>query len=140
MPSYRDSAKAPVPVQGGGLTHGRGSDVDAALCEGWGLPGPAVGVPLRGRPWRQLHPALGRSVEPTGTGYAVLYELVVQAPLVLSQNVLLQRVLGLERMGEGRLVRNVVKKLCRNLGDDAADSRYIVTERWMGYRMPVGEG
>ena len=74
-------------------------------------------------------------VELTATEYAVLYELAVHAPLLLSQSVLLQRVWGPERVGEGWLVRNVVKRLRRKLGDDAADPRYIVTEPRVGYRM-----
>ena len=43
-------------------------------------------------------------------------------------------------VGEGWLVRNVVKRLRRKLGDDAADPRYIVTEPRKGYRMAAGEG
>ena len=80
----------------------------------------------------------GELVELTATEYAVLYELAVHAPLLLSQSVLLQRVWGPERVGEGWLVRNVVKRLRRKLGDDAADPRYIVTEPRKGYRMAVG--
>ncbi len=81
----------------------------------------------------------GEPVELTATEYAVLYELAVHAPLVLSQSVLLQRVWGPERVGEGWLVRNVVKRLRRKLGDDAADPRHIVTEPRKGYRMAVGD-
>ncbi len=78
-------------------------------------------------------------MEPTGTEQVGLYELAVQAPLVLSESVLLQRVLGLERVSECWLVRNVVKKLRRKLGDCAADSRYIFTEPRVGYRMSAGD-
>ncbi len=81
----------------------------------------------------------GETVELTATEYAVLYELAVHAPLVLSQSVLLQRVWGPERVGEGWLVRNLVKRLRRKLGDDAAEPRYIVTEPRKGYRMAVEE-
>ena len=38
------------------------------------------------------------------------------------------------------MLRDVVKKLSRKLGDDAADPRYIVTEPRKGYRMAAGEG
>ena len=82
----------------------------------------------------------GEPVELTATEYAVLYELSVHAPLVLSQSVLLQRVWGPERVREGWLVRNVVKRLRRKLGDDAADPRYILTEPRKGYRMAAGDG
>ena len=59
---------------------------------------------------------------------------------MLTHGLLLRRVWGPERVGEGWLLRNVVKKLRRKLGDDAADPRYIATEPRMGYRMAAGEG
>ncbi len=81
----------------------------------------------------------GEPVELTGTEYAVLYELAVHAPRVLSQSMLLQRVWGPERVGEGGLLRDVVKRLRRKLGDSATNSKYIITEPRAGYRMPMGE-
>ena len=81
----------------------------------------------------------GEPVELTNTEYEVLYQLAVQAPRVLTHGLLLQRVWGPERGGEGSLLRNVVRKLRRKLGDDAADPRYIVTEPRVGYRMAAGE-
>ena len=80
----------------------------------------------------------GEPVELTATEYALLYELAVHAPRVLSHTMLLQRVWGLERVGKPWLVRNVVKLLRRKLGDDADNPRYIFTEPRVGYRM--GEG
>ena len=59
---------------------------------------------------------------------------------MLNHGVLLQRVWGPERTGEGWLLRSVVKRLRRKLGDDAADPRYIVTEPRVGYRVAAGEG
>ena len=82
----------------------------------------------------------GEPVELTPTEYAVLYQLAAQAPNVLTHGLLLRRVWGPEHVGEGWLLRNVVKKLRRKLGDDAADPRYIVTEPPVGYRMAAGEG
>ena len=81
----------------------------------------------------------GEPVELTATEYAVLYELAIRAPRVLTHAVLLQQVWGPERVGEAWLVRNVVKRLRRKLGDDAADPRYIFTEPRVGYRMAIGE-
>ena len=81
----------------------------------------------------------GEPVELTATEYAVLYELAVHAPRVLTHAVLLQRVWGPERVGEAWLVRNVVKRLRRKLGDDAQNPRYIITEPRVGYRMAMGE-
>ena len=82
----------------------------------------------------------GEPVELTGTEYAVLYQMAAQAPNVLTHGLLLSRVWGPERAGEGWLLRNVVKKLRRKLGDDAADPRYIFTEPRVGYRMVAGDG
>ena len=59
---------------------------------------------------------------------------------MLTHSVLLQRVWGPERVGESWLVRDVVKRLRRKLGDAAADPRYILTEPRLGYRMAAGEG
>ena len=81
----------------------------------------------------------GEPVELTNTEYAVLYQLSVHAPNVLTHGLLLQRVWGPERVGEVWLLRNVVKELRRKLGDSAADPRYIVTEARVGYRMAVGD-
>ncbi len=81
----------------------------------------------------------GEPVELTATEYAVLYELVVHAPRVLNHSLLLQRVWGLERLDQGWLVRDVVKRLRRKLGDDAANPRYIITEPRVGYRMAAGD-
>ena len=75
----------------------------------------------------------GEPVELMATEYAVLYQLAVQAPKVLTRS-LLQRVWGPERVGEGWLLRNVVQRLRRKLGDDAANPRYIFTEPRVGYR------
>ena len=81
----------------------------------------------------------GEPVELTATEYAVLYELAVHAPRVLSHAVLLQRVWGPERVGEPWLVRDVVKRLRRKLGDNALSPRYIFTKPRVGYRMAPGK-
>lgn len=71
----------------------------------------------------------------TATEYAVLYELAVNAPRVLTHSVLLQRVWGPARVGEAWLIRDVVKRLRHKLGDSATNPKYILTERRVGYRM-----
>ena len=81
----------------------------------------------------------GEPVELTATEYAVLYQLAVQAPRVLTHGLLVGRVWGPERVGEGSLLRNVVKNLRRKLGDSAENPRYVFTEPRVGYWMPVGE-
>ena len=81
----------------------------------------------------------GEPVDLTATEYAVLYELAVHAPRVLTHSVLLQRVWGPERVGEAWLVRDVVKRLRRKLGDAADNPTYIFTEPRVGYRMAKPE-
>ena len=81
----------------------------------------------------------GEPVDLTATEYGVLYELAVRAPRVLTHGDLLQRVWGPERVGEPWLVRDVVKRLRRKLGDDARNPRYILTEHRVGYRMAESE-
>jgi len=77
----------------------------------------------------------GAPVELTPTEYAVLYELAVNAPRVLTHQVLLQRVWGPERVGESWLLRNIVRRLRRKLGDDADNPRYVLTEPRVGYHL-----
>ena len=81
----------------------------------------------------------GRPVPLTATEYAVLYELSANPRRVLTHNVLLQRIWGPERTGEPWLLRDVVKRIRRKLGDDASNPTYIVTEHRVGYRMAGGE-
>ena len=81
----------------------------------------------------------GEPVELTATEYAVLYELTVHAPRTLTHAVLLQRIWGPEKVGEPWLVRDMVRRLRRKLGDDADNPRYIITEPRVGYRMAEGE-
>ena len=81
----------------------------------------------------------GEPVELTATEYALVYELAVHSPRVLTHPVLLQRIWGPERVGEPWLVRDVVKRLRRKLRDSASSPRFILTEPRVGYRMAVGE-
>ena len=81
----------------------------------------------------------GELVDITATEYALLYELAVHSPRVLSHQMLLQRVWGPERVGDGWLLRDVVKRLRRKLGDDARSPRYILTETRVGYQMAKNE-
>ena len=82
----------------------------------------------------------GQPVELTATEYALLCELAIHAGRVLTHDVLLQRVWGPERVGEPWLVREVVKRLRRKLGDPAADPTYIFTVPRVGYSMGRSEG
>ena len=81
----------------------------------------------------------GEQVELTATEYAVLHELAAHAPRVLTHSALLHRVWGPERVGEAWLLRDVVKRLRRKLGDAADNPKYIFTEPRVGYSMPPGQ-
>ena len=77
----------------------------------------------------------GQPIALTATEYTLLYELSTNASRVSTHTQLLQRVWGPENSGDARLVRVVVNRLRRKLGDDAHDPRYIFTEPHVGYRM-----
>ena len=77
----------------------------------------------------------GRSVELTATEYAVLFELSVNAGIVLTHEDLLRRVWRGRRFRGSGLVRTIVNRLRRKLGDDVNDPTYIFTAHRVGYRM-----
>ena len=79
------------------------------------------------------------TVQLTPTEYGLLYELSVNAGRVLSHEQLLLSVWGPERRGEHRLLRDVIKRLRRKLGDPAGNPTYIHTEPRVGYRMLSGQ-
>ena len=82
----------------------------------------------------------GRPVQLTATEYALLYELSVNLGRVMTHDHLLQLVWGPHRTGEPWLLRDVVKRLRRKLGDEASNPAYILTEPRVGYRMAKIEG
>ncbi len=81
----------------------------------------------------------GRLVQLTATEYEVLQLLSTMSGRVLTHDQLLQRVWSPDRKGEPWLVRNVVKRLRRKLGDDAGNPIYIFTEPRVGYRIGKSE-
>ena len=81
----------------------------------------------------------GEPVELTATEYALLHELAANAPRVLTHTALLHRVWGPGSVGKPWLVRDVIKRLRRKLGDPAHSPQYIFTEPRVGYRMPHGD-
>ena len=75
----------------------------------------------------------------TPTEYELLRVLSVNAGRVLTHESLLRQAWGgrdEDAAADPKLVRAVVKRLRRKLGDDAADPAYILNERGVGYRMP----
>ena len=83
--------------------------------------------------------AAGQEVRLSVTEYDVLVGLSLSAGMVVSHEQLLQRVWGPGNSGDAGLVRTVVQRLRRKLGDDADNPVYIFTEPRVGYRMPRGE-
>ena len=81
----------------------------------------------------------GRRVQLTAKEYQLLYELSVSPGRVLTHDVLLRRIWGLYSSGDARLVRTLVKRLRRTLGDDANAPRYLFTEPGVGYRIGTAE-
>ena len=70
-----------------------------------------------------------------GIEYGVLYELSVHGGRALTHDLLLERIWGPERKSEPWLVREVVKKLRRKLGDNANNPKYVLTEPRVNHRM-----
>ena len=70
----------------------------------------------------------GSPVELTPTGYEMLFELYSHAGMVLAHGQLLLRVWGLGHSGDSGLVRTIVTRLRRKLGDNADELRHIFTE------------
>ena len=81
----------------------------------------------------------GSAVELTPNEYDVLFELSVHAGRVVPHGHLLRRVWGPQNSGDTGLVRTIVRRLRRKLGDDAAKPTYIFTEPRVGYRMAKPE-
>lgn len=81
----------------------------------------------------------GRPVVLTATEYTLLFELSINAGLVMTHGQLLRRVWGEGNSGDAGLVRTIVKRLRHKLGDDAHSPEYIFTEPRVGYRMKKGE-
>ena len=89
----------------------------------------------------QRHVAVaGRSVQLTPTEYELLRVLSVNAGRILTHESLLRQAWrgGDQRPPDPKLVRAVVKRLRRKLGDDASNPAYILNERGVGYFMPAG--
>ena len=81
----------------------------------------------------------GRPVELTAKEYGTLAELSINAGRVLTYETLLRRVWGLDADADIRPMRTVISSIRRKLGDAAEDSKYVLTELRVGYRMPKRE-
>ena len=76
----------------------------------------------------------GRPVRLTAIEYRLLHALSLDAGGTTTHESLIRRVWG--GKSNPQAVRSAVTKLRRKLGDDATDSKYIMSERGLGYRMP----
>ena len=82
----------------------------------------------------------GNAVDLTATEYQLLRVLSMNAGRVLTFDSLLRQAWrGRKSAGDPKLVRAVVKRLRRKLGDDAANPTYVRNERGVGYRMPKSD-
>jgi DNA-binding response OmpR family regulator len=76
----------------------------------------------------------GEEVKLTPTEFRLLEELIRHAGMVLTHQVLLDRVWGPEWIGDQNYLKVFVRRLRQKLGDDAEHPRYIQTEWGIGYR------
>ena len=81
----------------------------------------------------------GNPVELTDIEYRMLVELSANAGRALTHVHLLQRVWGPDKGEDTGPVRNIVKRLRRKLGEDAANPAFIFAVPRVGYRMEKGE-
>ena len=81
----------------------------------------------------------GQPVQLTAAEYKLLFELSVNGGRVLTHDQLLREVWGLTNAGDVRVIRSLVRRLRRKLGDDASSPTYIFAEPRVGYRMPKGQ-
>ncbi|MBW3555836.1 MAG: response regulator transcription factor [Actinobacteria bacterium] len=76
----------------------------------------------------------GQQIHLTKTEFRLLCELAVNPGKVLSREQLLDRVWSYGYFGDGRLVDVHVRRLRAKIEPDAAEPRYVVTVRGLGYK------
>ncbi|MDP9072463.1 MAG: response regulator transcription factor [Actinomycetota bacterium] len=76
----------------------------------------------------------GSELHLSATEFRLLLELVRNAGLVLTRDVLLERVWNYDYMGDSRLVDMAIKRLRDKVEDDPQQPRRILTVRGVGYR------
>ncbi len=77
----------------------------------------------------------GEEVHLTRTEFRLLCELGASPGRVFSRETLLERVWGYDYFGDGRLVDVHVRRLRTKIEPDAANPRYVVTSRGLGYKL-----
>lgn len=71
----------------------------------------------------------------TKTEFKLLVELASAPGKVFSRETLLEKVWGYDYFGDGRLVDVHIRRLRTKIEPDAADPRYVVTVRGLGYKL-----
>ncbi len=104
----------------------------------WAEPAPYVQGELTVDFTERLVTLAGRPVRLTAAEYDLLYELSTNAGRVVTHDELLRRIWGPGHSGDVRLIRALVRRLRRKLGDDAARPTWLFSEPRVGYRMPKG--
>jgi two-component system, OmpR family, KDP operon response regulator KdpE len=77
----------------------------------------------------------GRQITLSPIEYAVLSELACNVGRVLTTRMLLQRVWGSQYLDADDYIKGVIRRLRVKLEADPAHPRYIITERYLGYRL-----
>jgi two-component system, OmpR family, KDP operon response regulator KdpE len=77
----------------------------------------------------------GRKITLSPIEYAVLEELARNAGRVLTTRMLLQQVWGSQYLDADDYVKGVIRRLRVKVENDPAHPRYIITERYLGYRL-----
>jgi len=76
----------------------------------------------------------GQPVKLTPTEYQLLYVLVKNAGKILTRRTLLARIWGRDHQEDTNYLKVHIKHLREKLGDDPAEPRFILTERFVGYK------
>ena len=77
----------------------------------------------------------GEELHLTKTEFRLLVELATSPGRVFSREVLLERVWGYDYFGDGRLVDVHIRRLRTKIEPDAANPRYVLTVRGLGYKL-----
>ena len=77
----------------------------------------------------------GRPVALTATEYEVLRVLSLSAERIATYDTLLREIWGRRGLGDARLVRAIIKRLRRKLGESGDDPSYVANVRGVGYRL-----
>ena len=75
----------------------------------------------------------GKEVALTPTEYRLLAYLAQNVGRIVTQDLLLEHVWGLEYLGEGHMLQVNINRLRRKLEDDPARPRYVLTRMGVGY-------